>query len=61
MAQQQQRKLMLRCPSCKRSFPSRLIQMDETSFKTTTLSGNSEPCPHCGRTSTYSKQDYFFQ
>jgi uncharacterized Zn finger protein len=51
--------LMVKCKNCGTVHPS-AIQVDETSFKTTTLTNNSENCPKCGKMSTYNKPDYFF-
>jgi hypothetical protein len=38
-----------------------MIQMNEQSFQSSTLSNNSEQCPKCGRMTTYNKSDYFFR
>ncbi len=53
-------KMMVKCKKCGNEHPS-MIQMDETSYKTSTLSNNSEQCPKCGQMSTYNKEDYFFK
>jgi len=52
--------MMVKCKACGEAHPSGM-QMDETTFATTTLTNNSENCPKCQATSTYNKEDYFFQ
>jgi len=52
--------MMVKCKSCRYEHDSG-IQMDDESFKASTLSNNSEQCPRCGKTSTYNKEDYFFK
>lgn len=41
--------IMVKCQHGDHWFPSRLIQADEESYKTMTLSGNFEPCMLCGK------------
>ena len=53
--------LMVKCKKCGNEFPSRVIQMDEQSFKAATVHGNVENCPQCRGISTYNKEDYFFK
>lgn len=43
------KKLMVKCQHCNDWFPSRLVQMDEKSFESVQMVGNSEPCQHCGK------------
>jgi hypothetical protein len=50
--------LAVHCKTCNKTFSSG-IQMDEISFKTVQLVGNSYTCPD-GHTNTYDKQDHFF-
>jgi RNA polymerase subunit RPABC4/transcription elongation factor Spt4 len=56
------RKMMIKCKNskCGAVHPS-MMQMDENTFKTSTLTNNSEQCPKCGKMSTYNKPDYFFE
>ena len=52
--------MMVKCKNCGDEHKS-MIQMSEESFKTNTLSDNTESCPSCGKMSTYNKEDYFFK
>lgn len=54
-------KLNVRCKLCGHEYPSRLIQMPKSAFATSVLANNTEPCPKCGKPSTYNKADYFFK
>ncbi|MFE4430827.1 hypothetical protein ACFRH9_28295 [Peribacillus butanolivorans] len=53
--------LMVVCtnPNCKKEFPA-MIQMDQRSFQTANLTNNSQPCPHCKKMISYSKNDMKF-
>jgi len=53
-------RLMVKCKQCGHVHPSS-IQMNQQSFKTSTLIGNAESCPQCGAPSSYDKPDYFFR
>lgn len=49
--------LMVRCPHCKRAFPTPL-QVDRATLEALVITDSHE-CPHCGRASTYVKSDHF--
>lgn len=57
---QAKRQMMVKCRKCGDEHRS-MIQMDEQSFKSSSLSNNSEQCSKCGQMSTYNKSDYFFR
>jgi hypothetical protein len=50
--------LAVTCKTCKKPFASG-IQMDEGSFKSAQLVGNSYNCPD-GHVNKYDKEDHFF-
>ncbi len=52
--------MMVKCKACGEVHSS-AIQVDQMRFQTVTLTNNSEDCPKCHATSTYNKEDYFFQ
>jgi len=52
--------MMVRCKKCEDEHAS-MIQMDDSSFRSTDLQDNSEQCPRCRQASTYNKPDYFFR
>jgi len=52
--------MMIKCKACGEVHSS-AIQVDQMRFQTVTLTNNSEDCPKCHATSTYNKEDYFFQ
>ena len=56
------KRLYVRCKNekCKREFLSP-VQIDEESFKTTTLERNSFDCYYCRQANTYDKEDHFFK
>jgi DNA-directed RNA polymerase subunit RPC12/RpoP len=49
--------LMVRCPRCRRAFPTPL-QVDRATLESLVLTKDYE-CPHCGRVATYVKADHF--
>jgi predicted nucleic-acid-binding Zn-ribbon protein len=51
--------MVLTCKNCGIEFRS-AIQMPEETFATAVLRDNSEQCPRCRKSSTYSKPDYRF-
>ncbi|MFJ7855312.1 hypothetical protein ACIQX3_21475 [Peribacillus frigoritolerans] len=54
--------LMVVCtnPNCKKEFPS-MIQLDQGSFQTATITDNSQQCQHCNKMITYSKENMKFR
>ena len=54
-------KLFIRCPACGAEHPSRLIQMDRSSFESCSISMCEEPCQSCGAPVLVDKQFVFFK
>ena len=50
--------LVVKCRVCGYVFPS-MVQIDQLEYgKTAILEDRTETCPKCGKTSTYSTEDY---
>ena len=53
--------LVVKCGACGSVFVS-MIQIDQLEYgKTAILEDRTETCPKCGKTSTYSTEDYWYQ
>jgi endogenous inhibitor of DNA gyrase (YacG/DUF329 family) len=53
--------LVVKCGACGSVFAS-MIQIDQLEYgKTAILEDRTEKCPKCGKTSTYSTDDYWYQ
>jgi DNA-directed RNA polymerase subunit M/transcription elongation factor TFIIS len=53
--------LVVKCRGCGYVFPS-MVQIDQLEYgKTAILEDRTETCPKCGKISTYSTEDYWFQ
>jgi endogenous inhibitor of DNA gyrase (YacG/DUF329 family) len=53
--------LVVKCRVCGSVFAS-MIQIDQLEYgKTAILEDRTETCPKCGKTSTYSTEDYWYQ
>ena len=53
-------RLIIKCKSCSEEFTSP-IQMDRSSFESSTLSNNPFQCPNCGKANVYGKKDMHFK
>jgi endogenous inhibitor of DNA gyrase (YacG/DUF329 family) len=53
--------LVVKCGACGSIFAS-MIQIDQLEYgKTAILEDRIETCPKCGKTSTFSTEDYWYQ
>jgi endogenous inhibitor of DNA gyrase (YacG/DUF329 family) len=53
--------LVVKCRECGSIFHS-IIQINQLEYdKTAILEDRTETCPKCGKNSTYSTKDYWFQ
>ena len=47
--------IMARCPHCGHVFPTRLLQVPEEAFNSSTIEANQEQCPSCHQVGIYGK------
>lgn len=52
-------RLLIKCPESEKMIPTGM-EMDQRSFKGSTLQNNSVLCPECGKTHNWDRDDVIF-